>query len=96
MVFTFLAFAQVFQALASRSSKDLFWKMGFSGNPLLTGMSLLVLALQLFVLYVPSVSSFFNVKPLSAVDLFIAIGTGALVFVAMEIEKLIRKLLRNK
>ena len=91
MVFTFLAFAQVFQALASRSSKVPFWKVGLSGNPLLTGMSLLVLVLQLFVLYVPSVASFFNVKPLSALDLFIAIGTGALVFVAMEIEKLIKR-----
>jgi Ca2+-transporting ATPase len=92
MVFTFLAFAQIFQAQASRSSKDPFWKMGFSGNPLLTGMSLLVFVLQLFVLYIPSISSFFNVKPLSALDLFIAIGTGALVFVAMEIEKLVKNL----
>jgi Ca2+-transporting ATPase len=96
MVFTFLAFAQVFQALASRSSKDPFWKVGVSGNPLLTGMIFLVAALQLFVLYVPSVSTFFNVKSLSAPDLFIAIGTGALVFAAMEIEKLIKQLVKRK
>jgi Ca2+-transporting ATPase len=93
MVFTFLAFAQVFQALASRSSKDSFFKMGLSGNPLLAGMSLLVVALQLFVIYVPSVSSFFNVVPLAGFDLLIAMGTGALVFFAMELEKV---LLRRK
>jgi Ca2+-transporting ATPase len=91
MVFTFLAFAQVFQALASRSSRDSFFKLGLNGNPLLAGMSLLVIALQLFVLYVPTVSAFFNVKPLSALDLLIAVGTGGLVLVAMEIEKLARR-----
>jgi P-type Ca2+ transporter type 2C len=91
MVFTFLAFAQVFQAWASRSSKDPFFKMGLAGNPLLAGMSLLVVVLQLFVIYVPSVSSFFNVTPLNLIDLLIAIGTGALVFLAIEVEKMLVK-----
>ncbi len=91
MVFTFLAFAQVFQALASRSSKDSFFKMGLSGNLLLAGMSLLVVILQLLVIYIPPVSVFFNVKPLAGVDLLIAIGTGALVFAAMEVEKMLGK-----
>jgi P-type Ca2+ transporter type 2C len=91
MVFSFLAFAQVFQALASRSSRDSFFKLGLSGNPLLAGMALLVIALQLLVIYVPVLSSFFSVKPLSLVDLLIAIGTGALVFLAIEVEKLMRR-----
>ena len=90
MVFTFLAFAQVFQALAARSSKGAFFKMGLNGNPLLAEMSLLVIALQLFVLYVPPVSLFFNLKPLTALDLLIAMGTGALVFLAVEVEKIVR------
>lgn len=91
MVFTFLAFAQVFQALASRSSKDSFFKMGLSGNPLLAMMSALVIALQLLVIYVPPLSLFFDVRPLSVPDLFIAIATGALVFVAMEVEKAVKR-----
>jgi len=48
------------------------------------------MALKLFVIYVPPVSSFFNLKPLSAFDLLIAIGMGALVFLAMEVEKIVR------
>jgi Ca2+-transporting ATPase len=91
MVFSFLAFAQVFQALASRSSRDSFIKLGLSGNPLLAGMAFLVLALQLLVIYVPALSSFFSVEPLSAVDLLIAMGTGALVLLAMEVEKLMKR-----
>ena len=90
MVFTFLAFAQVFQALASRSSKDSFFELGLNGNPLLAGMALLVIALQLFVLYVPPVSAFFNVQPLNVLDLLIAVGTGALVLVAIEVEKMVK------
>ena len=91
MVFTFLAFAQVFQALASRSAKDSIFKMGLFGNKLLAGMAFTVVVLQLIVIYVPFMSSFFGVLPLSGVDLLIAIGTGALVLAAMEGEKLFKR-----
>ncbi|NWG06699.1 MAG: cation-translocating P-type ATPase [Chloroflexi bacterium] len=91
MVFTFLAFAQVFQAVASRSARDSIFKMGLTGNRLLAGMVLAVIVLQLVVIYVPVMSSFFGVVPLNGIDLLIAIGTGALVLVVMEIEKLLKK-----
>jgi Ca2+-transporting ATPase len=90
MIFTFLAFAQVFQAWAARSSKDSFFKTGLLDNTLLATMSLLVIALQLFVIYVPSVSAFFSVKPLAISDLLIAVGAAALVFLAMEAGKWMR------
>jgi Ca2+-transporting ATPase len=91
MVFTFLAFAQVFQALASRSSKDSVFKLGIMSNPTLAGMSLLVTVLQLAVLYVPFLSDFFGVKALSLCDLSIAISGGILVMVVMEISKRVGK-----
>ena len=91
MIFSFLAFAQIFQALASRSSRDSFFKMGLRGNPVLAGMALLVFALQMLVIYVPALSSFFNVVPLSGTDLLVAVGTASLVLVAIEIEKLVKK-----
>jgi hypothetical protein len=50
-----------------------------------------VVVLQLIVIYVPFMSSFFGVVPLSLIDLLIATGTGALVLVAMELEKVLRK-----
>jgi len=87
MVFTFLAFAQVFQALASRSSKESLFKIGLLSNPMLAAIALLVVALQLAVIYLPFLSGFFDVMPLSASDLSIAAGAGVLVFVAMELEK---------
>jgi hypothetical protein len=39
------------------------------------------------VLYVPSLSQFFEVIPLSGCDLSIAAATGVIVFVVMEVEK---------
>jgi Ca2+-transporting ATPase len=87
MIFTSLAFMQVFQALASRSSKDSLFKLRFLSNPLLAGMTLLVVALQMMVIYIPPLANFFEVVPLSGCDLSIAAGAGVLVFVVMEVEK---------
>ena len=57
---------------------------------MLAAIALLVVALQLAVLYIPVLSGFFDVLPLSACDLSIAVGAGALVLAAMELEKLFR------
>ena len=91
MIFTSLAFMQIFQALASRSNKDSLFKMGLMSNPLLAGMAALVVVLQLMVLYIPFLSKFFEVIPLSGYNLFIAVASGMIVFVVMEVEKKFRK-----
>jgi len=91
MVFTFLAFAQVFQALASRSARDSIFSMGVAGNKLLAGMAVAVVVLQLTVIYVPFMSAFFDVKPLALIDLLVALGAGGLVLGAMEVEKLFKR-----
>jgi Ca2+-transporting ATPase len=91
MIFTSLAFMQVFQALASRSNKESLFKMGLLSNPLLAGMALLVVALQMAVMYIPPLAAFFEVVPLSGCDLSIAAGAGALAFVVMEVEKRLKK-----
>jgi Ca2+-transporting ATPase len=87
MIFTSLAFAQIGQALASRSSRESLFALGLVSNPLLLGMAALVLILQLAVIYIPPMAAFFNVIPLGMVDLGIAFGAGILVFAGIEIEK---------
>jgi Ca2+-transporting ATPase len=91
MVFTSLAFMQVFQALASRSNKESLFKIGLLTNPLLAGMALVVIVLQMMVIYVPMLAHFFDVVPLSGMDLATAAGAGLVVFVAMEAEKRLKK-----
>jgi Ca2+-transporting ATPase len=91
MIFTSLAFMQVFQALASRSAKESLFKQRLMSNPLLAGMALVVIVLQMAVLYIPALNSFFEVVPLSGCDLSIAAGAGVIVFVLMELEKKLKK-----
>jgi Ca2+-transporting ATPase len=88
MIFSSLAFAQVGQALASRSSRESLWTLGLGSNPLLLGMAALVSLLQLAVIYLPPVAAFFSVTPLSLPDLLVALGTGVLVLAALELAKL--------
>jgi Ca2+-transporting ATPase len=88
MIFSSLAFAQVGQALGSRSSRESIFTMGLASNPLLLGMVILVSGLQLAVMYIPAVAAFFSVVPLSLPDLLVALGAGVLVLAALEAAKL--------
>ncbi len=47
----------------------------------------LTIVLQLVVLYIPFLDQFFEVVPLSANDLLLAVGLGSIAFIAIEIEK---------
>ncbi|WP_374687409.1 cation-translocating P-type ATPase [Promineifilum sp.] len=87
MLFTTLAFLQVGQALASRSSRESFFALGLRTNLTLLGLAVAVVALQLAVLYAPFLERFFLIVPLPARDLLLAMGLGSLAFWAIEIEK---------
>ena len=50
-------------------------------------MAILTIALQLLVIYIPFPDQFFDVVPLSATDLLLAVVLGTIVFWAIEIEK---------
>jgi P-type Ca2+ transporter type 2C len=88
MIFSSLAFAQVGQALASRSSRESLFALGLGSNPLLLGMAALVTFLQLAVIYLPPVAAFFSVIPLSLPDLLVALGAGVVTLAALEFAKL--------
>lgn len=92
MIFSSLAFAQVGQALASRSDRESLLTLGLASNPLMLGMATLVTLLQLGVLYIPPVASFFSVIPLSLPDLLVSLGAGLLVLVALEAAKLWKRI----
>ena len=88
MLFSSLAFAQVGQALGSRSTRESIFKQGLGSNPLMLTMALLVSALQMAVMYIPPVAAFFSVVPLNLTDLLIALGAGALVLAGLELAKI--------
>ncbi len=93
MMFTTLAFLQVGQALASRSSRETLFRQGLRSNPVLMGMAVLVVGLQLVAIYLPSLDKFFGIVPLNTGELLLCIGLGSLSFAAIEVEKW---LLRNR
>ena len=87
MLFTTLAFLQVGQALASRSSRESFFTLGWRTNPTLLWLTLVVIGLQLVVVYLPALERFFSVDPLSLPELLICVLLGSLAFWAIEAEK---------
>jgi Ca2+-transporting ATPase len=87
MIFTLIAFMQIGQALASRSNLLSFFEIGIFSNPTLLIMVLATFALQLVAIYVPFFDDFFQITPLSAVQLLICIGAGALTFGLIELQK---------
>ena len=94
VIFTTLAFAQIGQALAARSVRQTLFQLGLTSNRLLAGLALAVFALQLGAMYLPFTESFFRVTPLAATDLLVCVLLGAVVFAAMEVEKVFRARVR--
>jgi len=87
MTFTTLAFLQVGQALAVRSSSDSLLRIGVASNRLLLAMVLAAVGLQLAVIYLHPLREMFGTQMLSPIDLSICAGLGSFAFTAIEIEK---------
>jgi Ca2+-transporting ATPase len=91
MVFTVLTFAQLFQVMAIRSERQSLFTIGVTSNMALLGAVLLGAALQFAVIYVPFLNDLLKTKPLTGTELAISILLPASVFVAIEIEKWIKR-----
>jgi Ca2+-transporting ATPase len=92
MLFTTMVLAQLFLALAVRSSRDSLFRIGvFSNRPMILALAV-TLILHLGVLYVPFMQVFFKTTALSLTQLGICVGGGLVVFLAVEGEKLLLRL----
>ncbi len=87
VMFTALAFLQVFQALATRSNTESLFTIGVFSNRVMWGVIGLVVGLQLVALYTP-LGVFLGLVPLTAVELLVCVGLGLALFLAIEVEKL--------
>ncbi|MBN2244083.1 MAG: cation-translocating P-type ATPase [Acidobacteria bacterium] len=91
MVFTVLCLSQMGHVLAVRSERESFFRQGALSNKPLLGAVLLTFALQAATIYVPVLNPVFKTVPLTAVELLITILLSAVVFVAVEIEKVFKR-----
>jgi Ca2+-transporting ATPase len=83
-------------ALAIRSNTESVFKIGLFSNRLMVIAIAITFVLQLVLIYVPFFQRFFNTEPLSARDLIIALLISLIVFVAVEIEKWIRRVVKRR
>ncbi len=91
MVFTVLCFLQLGQVLAIRSEKESLFTQGiFTNKPLLLSI-VATIALQLCTIYVPFLNPIFKTQPLSAAELALCLAVSAIIFIAVETEKWIRR-----
>jgi Ca2+-transporting ATPase len=88
MVFTTLCIAQMGHALAIRSNTQLVIQLNPFSNPYLLWAVIVTTALQLALVYVPPLQSFFGTHPLDMTELGVCLGFSALLFVWVEMEKL--------
>ena len=92
MVFTVLSFAQLGHVLAVRSDKTFLFQQGIFSNPLLLLSVLFTFCLQLGVIYIPFLNTIFKTQPLSLQELGFCTLMAMVVFHAVELEKLIKRL----
>jgi Ca2+-transporting ATPase len=87
MIFTSLAFMQIFQALGTRSATETLRRLGLRTNPTMLLTVAGVVTLQLAALYTP-LSTFLDLEPLGALDLAICVGLGVALLGLLEGYKL--------
>ena len=95
MGFTILVFAQLFNALASRSHLQSAF-VGLFSNKWLWGAIGLSIVLQLVVIYVPFLNSAFGTTSLSALAWLECIGLAAIVLVASDLRKAVLRAMARK
>jgi P-type Ca2+ transporter type 2C len=91
MVFTVLCLSQLAHVLAIRSERESLFRQGLFSNMPLFGAVALTFLLQMATIYVPALNSIFKTVPLSPAELAATLAGAAVVFVAVEIEKWMKR-----
>jgi len=91
MVFAVLCFLQLGHVMAIRSERESLFQQGLLSNkPLLASVAAMA-CLQLVTIYVPELNSVFRTQPLSGGELLLVLVLSSIVFIAVELEKLIKR-----
>ena len=90
MIFTSIAFLQVFQAFATRSHRESLSTIGWTTNRLMLAIAAFVVTLQLMTIYTP-LRDFLDLEVLGFWDLVLCVGSGALLLATLEAVKAVRR-----
>ena len=92
MAFTVLCFSQLGLAFTVRSTRESVFSLGFLTNKYMLGAVVLTFLLHLMIVYTPFFNDLFSTEPLTLTELAITLGVSSLVFIAVEIKKLIMRI----
>jgi Ca2+-transporting ATPase len=91
MVFSVLCLLQLGHVMAIRSEKRSLFSQGLLSNkPLLASVAGMV-CLQLATIYVPFLNPVFKTQPLTSSELLAVFALSTVVFIAVEIEKVLKR-----
>jgi Ca2+-transporting ATPase len=88
MIFTALVIGRMGVVMGLRSEYDSLFTIGVFSNKPLLGAVLLTFVLQMATVYVPFLNPVFNTAPLTPYEFALTLALSAVVFVAIEMEKL--------
>jgi len=91
LLFTTLTMSQMTHVMAIRSERQSLFQIGLLSNKPLLGALCLTVVLQIALMYVPFLQTFFKTKPLPLQDLALTMALSSVVFVAVELEKRIAR-----
>ncbi len=91
MVFTVLCLSQMGHVLAIRSERESLFSQGIFSNKPLVGAFMLTFVLQMATIYVPQLNSIFKTAPLTFGQLAVTLALSTVVFLAVELEKLVKR-----
>jgi len=77
--------------LAIRADHESLFRQGLFSNRPLLGAFALTFVLQMATIYVPVLNPIFKTEPLSMNELVLTLAMSSVVFIAVEIEKLIKR-----
>ncbi len=91
MVFTTLALLQLGNALAVRSEKESFFKLGIFTNMYLLWTVLITVAIQIVIIYWGPLQRILKTEALSAQELVIVLVVSTGAFIGVELDKWIKR-----
>ena len=95
IVFTVLCFSQLWHVLAIRSEKRSLFKIGVLSNTFMVVAISVTVLLQLAVIYIPFLNKFFHTQPLTLAEMLIATGVSSIVFIVVEFEKKVKRIVEQ-
>ena len=96
MAFSVLCFSQLGHVMAIRSDRESVFRTGvFSNKPMLVAIAITT-GLQLMVIYLPFFNEVFKTEPLTLRELAITLAISSIVFLAVEIEKMFKRIRASK